>query len=86
MARLPINQGKTTREFGIEVDALPRGGVVGTVELVDCRPLKRADGAAMGFRVTATEGLYAWCLARPERLSKTMKPKGHPQPVWFNPF
>lgn len=73
------------RAYDIDVDGLPRGVIVGTVELVDCRQLKRADSAGTGFRVTDTDGQFAWCLARPERV-KSRKPKGQPQPVWFIPF
>jgi hypothetical protein len=49
----------------------PVGILVGTVEIVDCK------GKA---------GNYHWHLAKPERLSKPMKPDNHPQPVWFCPF
>ena len=48
-------------------DKLPRGVIIGTVELFDC------DGDE-------------WKLRNPERLSKPLKPKAHPQPVWFYPF
>ncbi len=50
---------------------LPAGVLVGTVEIVSCR------GSA---------GNYEWSLANPRRLSKRLKPKNRPQPVWFYPF
>ena len=28
----------------------------------------------------------AWSLANPRRLSKRLRPKNRPQPVWFHPF
>ena len=54
-----------------EMGRLPRGVLVGTVELTDC---------------TFDDGYYAWHLANPERLAKPVKPLTHPQPVWFYPF
>lgn len=59
-------------ETGLDLDALPRGVLVGTVEIVDCEQL--------------AEGEYAWHLARPERAKRLLKPKKHPQPAWFHPF
>ena len=58
-------------EMNLKVGDLPTGVLIGTVELVDC--LGDYDD-------------YEWHLARPERLPKPIKPKKHPQPVWFYPF
>ena len=52
-------------------DGLPRGVVVGTVEVVDC---------------TGTPGDYHWHLRAPRRLAQLRKPDRQPQPVWFRPF
>lgn len=52
-------------------EALPRGVLVGTVEVVDC---------------TGSRGDYAWKLGEPRRLRRPRKPRRKPQPVWFNPF
>jgi hypothetical protein len=45
---------------------LPRGVLVGTVEISDC---------------TGRPGDYKWHLTKPDRLKRQMKPKKHPQPV-----
>jgi hypothetical protein len=58
---------------GYDVGDLPRGLIVGTVEIIDCR---WDDG----------EGCYAYVLANPRRLRQPLKPTNHPQPVWFRPF
>ena len=50
---------------------LPTGVLVGTVEIIDC---------------TGTNRNYQWGLANPRRLSRRLKPKNRPQPVWFRPF
>ena len=52
-------------------DDLPRGVLVGTVELWDC---------------TGTDGDYHWHLRHPRRAKKLLKPTGRPQPTWFKPF
>lgn len=56
---------------GIASDELPKGVLVGTVEIVGCDPVD--DG-------------YEWQLASPTRLVTPIKPENQPQPVWFNPF
>jgi hypothetical protein len=50
---------------------LPVGVLVGTVEISDC---------------TGRPGDYQWHLRKPDRLPRHLKPKKHPQPVWFYPF
>jgi predicted transcriptional regulator len=74
------------RAHRIDIERLPRGVLVGTVEIVGCRPLVRGDSAAAGFEIEETDGRYAWLLARPERAEVIVKPARHPQPVFFRPF
>ena len=50
---------------------LPMGVLVGTIEICDC---------------TGGPGDYQWHLTKPDRLKRNLKPKKHPQPVWFYPF
>ena len=50
---------------------LPRGLVVGTVEITGC---------------SGMEGEYEWELQNPKRLVEPVAPREHPQPVWFYPF
>ena len=58
-------------DLGIRPGDLPTGVLIGTVEITGC---------------TGVPGDYEWQLANPERLSELIKPKKHPQPVWFIPF
>ena len=58
-------------EAGFEVEDLPRGVLVGTVELVDC---------------TGEDGEFEWHLAEPRRLRPPLAVVGMPQPVFFWPF
>src|SRR4051812_45223158 len=64
--------------------ALPRGVLVGTVELVACRPLRRSDSTAACLAIDF--GGYAWLMEDPQRLELPRKPTRHPQPVFFYPF
>ena len=68
----------------VDDTALLRGVVIGSVEIVSCRPLRRADSAAACLAVDF-DG-YAWLLASPERLAVPRRPTRHPQPVFFYPF
>ena len=56
----------------ISCDELPRGVLLGTVELYDCE--ERAGNR------------WAWKLRKPQRAKKLRKPKNQPQPVWFTPY
>lgn len=75
--RVYIYASKTPRpiedweELNMQPGDLPTGVLIGTVEIIGC---------------TGRRGDYEWHLANPQRLSKKIKPKNHPQPVWFYPF
>ena len=58
-------------EAGYEVEDLPCGVLVGTVEVVDC---------------TGEEGDFEWHLANPQRLRSPLAVDGMPQPGFFWPF
>jgi hypothetical protein len=74
------------KKYGLDMDALPRGLIVGTVEIVDCLPHKKSNGKDACFTITCPDGLFGWRLARPKRATRMRKPKKQPQPVFFNPF
>ena len=56
---------------------LPTGVIVGSAVIEEVIPPDPSDGEA---------GLFSWNLHHINRLATPRKPKGHPQPVWFNPF
>src|SRR4051812_46967191 len=77
-------EARIARKFEIDTEELPRGVLVGTVEIVDCRPLTQSQNrAALRSRSDETEGQFAWILERPERARALRKPKNRPQPVFF---
>ena len=82
----PAEEARIAAEFGIDVDGLPRGVLVGTVEIVGCLPLQQDDSQAACFQITESHGFYAWLLARPKRAEDLVKPNNQPQPMFFNPF
>ena len=43
-------------------------------------------GSAVIERVSRVDSVYRWHLADARRATRLRKPRGHPQPVWFNPF
>ena len=65
---------------------LPRGKLVGTVEIVGCRPATPADAGASCVPARELEDRYAWELANPVRFEEPAKPRFLPYGVWFYPF
>lgn len=65
---------------------LPRGVLIGTAQLVTCRPALRSDSAAACLTAEHLEGRFAWELRSPERLSPPIAVKFLPYGVWFYPF
>jgi hypothetical protein len=82
----PPEEARIAAQFGIDVDGLPRGVLVGTVAIVGCLPLKQDDSQAACFEIAEIDGYYGWLLARPQRAEDLVKPKNQPQPMFFNPF
>jgi ASCH domain-containing protein len=79
-------EARMAAQFGIDVDGLPRGVLVGTVGIVGCLPLSQDDNQAACIDITDPHGFYAWLLAWHERAENLLKPKNQPQPMFFNPF
>lgn len=56
-----------------EFDALPRGCVIGSVEISGCEYSSYGDD-------------FAWSLANPVQFAKPIAPISRPMPAWFYPF
>lgn len=64
---------KSWKKVGKSPDELPKGLIVGSVEIVGCEPQRNGD--------------YRYKLASPKRLRKHLKAKNQPQPkFWFPKF
>jgi len=59
--------------LGYEIDGLPRGLIVGTIDIVNCVEDKKHK-------------IFEWTLAKPKRLKTLLKPTNQPNPTWFFPF
>lgn len=73
-------------EAGIDVEELPRGKLIGTVEIVDSFPVNQKHAAASGVPAEILKGKFGWKLANPQRLQKQIVPVYLPYGVWFYPF
>jgi len=82
----PAEEARIAQVYGVEVDGLPRGVLVGTIMIEGCLPLKEDDSQAACFEITNPHGFYAWHLARPHRADELVKPTNQPQPMFFNPY
>jgi hypothetical protein len=71
---------------GLDVDALPRGLLVGTVDIVGCEPCRADDAAHACLTAEIVAGKLGWKLATPRRLETLLKPRFLPYGVWFYPF
>lgn len=79
-ARVAIEQHR------LDVDRLPKGLLVGTVDVVDCRPCLPADAALSGVPAELLVGQYAWILANHQRFAAPVPVRFLPYGVWFYPF
>jgi hypothetical protein len=70
----------------LKIDALPRGLLVGTVDIVGCERCRPSDANAACLTPEIVEGKLGWKLANPQRLDKPLKVRFLPYGVWFYPF
>jgi hypothetical protein len=82
----PDEERDVRAKFGFDVDTLPRGLLVGTVEIVGCARLRAADARAAVVPLDAGCTDYGWRLEGACRAPRPMPPANHPQPVFFRPF
>ena len=71
---------------GLDLDALPRGRLVGSVELFATAPARPADAAAACVPAEALANRYGWHLRNPVRLPEPLTVRFLPYGVWFYPF
>ena len=62
------------RMKSVDIDELPRGVLLGTVELYDCQPSDEYEDE------------FEWKLRNAIRAKRKRKPTALAQPVWFYPF
>lgn len=74
------------RQHSLDVDSLPKGVLVGTVELSASGPADADDETASCVPAEYLDGRFAWRLENPKRLSEPVTPRFLPYGVWFYPF
>ncbi|MGE3314465.1 MAG: ASCH domain-containing protein [Planctomycetaceae bacterium] len=70
----------------LDLDALPKGVLVGTVEIRDCSRCTADDSQGASLPVEAIAGKFAWRLGNSQRFPKTVPVRFLPYGVWFYPF
>ncbi|MGH7201959.1 MAG: ASCH domain-containing protein [Planctomycetaceae bacterium] len=70
----------------LDLDALPRGVLVGTVTVLASRAATAADAGAACVPPQSLRNRYAWVLAEPQRLPDPLPVRFLPYGVWFYPF
>ena len=73
-------------DYGLDADTLPRGRLVGTVELIDCLPCREDDARACCVPASLLVNQYAWHLRCPRRFAEPLSVRHLPYGVWFYPF
>ncbi len=71
---------------GLDRESLPRGVLVGTVDLQASGPADEDDEDAACVPAEYLDGRFAWRLENPTRLSEPVVPRFLPYGVWFYPF
>jgi hypothetical protein len=71
---------------GVDEASVPRGLLVGSIEILDCRPCTRADVSASGVTADLLVDRSAWVLGNPVRWEVPLPVRFLPYGVWFYPF
>lgn len=74
------------KRHDLDVTPLPRGVVVGSVELHNTRPIRKRDATAACVPAAMLDGQYAWELRDPVRFEKPLEVLFLPYGVWFYPW
>jgi hypothetical protein len=74
------------RRWNLDVGSLPVGKLVGTIDLIECRPSRAADHQAACVPVDLLSGQFAYQLDRPRRFATPRPVRFLPYGVWFYPL
>jgi hypothetical protein len=77
---------EAVRRHGLDLESLPKGVLVGTVELSASGPAEENDEAAACVPAEYLKGRFAWHLKNPKRMCEPVVPRFLPYGVWFYPF
>ncbi|WP_437205540.1 ASCH domain-containing protein [Planctomicrobium sp. SH664] len=74
------------KNYGIIAADLPRGCVVGTVEIRDCRPAQPDDAEPACVPEGLLNQMQSWVLENADRCEKSLAVNFVPYGMWFYPF
>jgi len=77
---------EAARTHALDPATLPRGLLVGTVEIVAARPATPADAHAACLPELPQRGRFAWELRHPRRFARPLPIALRPYGIWFYPF
>jgi len=82
------SEEKRITSDNLEVAAMPEPWMLELANMLILKDLPTGVivGSASIKEVVKGDSLYEWHLTDVERAKRFRKPKGHPQPVWFEPF
>ena len=72
-AALGKESDEVFEEFNVDRNKVPKGIIIGTVDIVDCKYLSKDKS-------------FGYILKNPKRFRTFLKSKNQPQPRWFFPF
>jgi hypothetical protein len=78
-------QAAAARE-SLQIETLPRGVLVGVVQVVDCRPCTPEDAGHALLPEPLLVNRFGWRVDRPERLAPPLHVRFRPYGIWFYPF
>lgn len=71
---------------GISPETLPRGVIVGTVDVLECRRARPQDAPLAQVSADLLTETFAWVLGNARRLPQPVSPRFIPFGTWFYPF
>lgn len=77
---------RASEQFGLDLKSLPRGLVVGTVDICNTAVAQAGDAPAACIPVELLIGQFSWHLDRPYRCAQPLTVDYLPYGVWFYPW
>lgn len=81
-----IDAQTACEQYHLKLEDLPRGQIVGTVQIVESRPCLPSDASAACLSWSLMENRYSWVLNNPIRCTPPIAPRYLPYGMWFYPF
>ncbi len=74
------------QKHNLETEQLPRGVILGSVEIHETRPVKKSDATAACVPQAMLGDKYAWELRNPIRFEEPLSVRYLPYGIWFYPW